>query len=126
MTKLPQIISKRVNIITGKEVPLGCCDEDYPRSSGRTTAIALKAISEAITKSGCVFVTDHEDYPTYCTEMSAKLLVGRIKFLLDKMGLDGFSVIIAHQGERRLNGSYVWGAKVQWSPIQEVYYDLRK
>ncbi|QGH45098.1 hypothetical protein [Ralstonia phage Reminis] len=126
MTKLPQTINKRFNIITGKEVPLGCCDEDYPRASGRTTAIALRAIADAMSPGGGVFVTDHDDYPTYCTEMSAKLLVGRIKHLLGKMELNGFSVTLTHQGARRNNGSYVWGAQVQWSPVQEVFYDLRK
>lgn len=125
MTKLPQTISKRVHILTGEEVPLGCISSNYPRASGRTTAISLKAISDAM-MHGSTFVTDHCDYPQYCTELGAKFLVGRIRGLIDSMGLVGFSVILTHNGDRRPNGSYVYGAKVQWSPVQEVFYDLRK
>lgn len=125
MTKLAQTISRRVHILTGEDIPLGCMSVNYPRATGRTTAISLKAISDAMV-FGSAFVTDHDDYPQYCTELGAKLLVGRIRGLIDSMGLVGFSVILTHNGIRRPNGSYVYGARVQWSPVQEVFYDLRK
>lgn len=48
MTKLPETISKRFNVITGKEVPLGCMEDGYPRGSGRTTLACLKAITIAM------------------------------------------------------------------------------
>lgn len=127
MTKLPETISKRFNVITGKEVPLGCIDPDYPRASGRTTAIALHAISEAMLAVGKrIHVTDHDDYPTYCTEMSAKLLVGRIRGLVKSLGIKGVTAELSHLGERRPNGSYVWGATVVFHLHEEVHYDLRK
>lgn len=126
MTKLPETISKRFNVITGKEVPLGCIDEDYPRASGRTTGIALRAISDTILTGVPVFVTDHDDYPSCFTEFSAKLLTGRIRALADAMGLNGIEVKTISTPQRRLNGSYVWGAQVSFHLHQEVKYDLRK
>ncbi|AID17686.1 hypothetical protein ECBP5_0032 [Escherichia phage ECBP5] len=126
MTKLPEIISRRFNVITGKEVPLGCMDEDYPRASGRTTGIALRAISDTILTGVPVFVTDHDDYPSCYTEHSAKLLAGRIRALAEQMNLNGIEVEAVSTPQRRLNGSYVWGAQVSFHLHQEVTYDLRK
>lgn len=119
MTKLPETISKRFNVITGKEVPLGCMVEDYPRASGRTTGIALRAISDTILSGVPVFVTCY-------TEFSAKLLTGRIRALADAMGFKGIEVKTISTPQRRLNGSYVWGAQVSFHLHQEVHYDLRK
>lgn len=126
MTKLPETISKCFNVITGKEVPSACMDEDYPRASGRTTGIALRAISDAILTGVPVFVTDHVDYPGWFTEFSAKLLTGRIRALADAMGLNGIEVKTISAPQRRLNGSDVWGAQVSFRLHQEVKYDLRK
>lgn len=126
MTKLPETISKRFNVITGKEVPLGCMDEDYPRASGRTTGIALRAISDTILSGVPVFVTDHDDYPSCYTEFSAKLLTGRIRALADAMGLKGIKVETVMNDLRKPAGACVWGAQVSFHLHQEVKYDLRK
>lgn len=126
MTKLPETISKRFNVITGKEVPLGCVDEDYPRASGRTTGIALRAISDAILEGVPVFVTDHADYPSCFTEVSAKLLTGRIRALADAMGLNGLEVMTVKNNPVNPTVKQVWGAQVSFHLYQEVKYDLRK
>lgn len=126
MTKLPETISKRFNVITGKEVPLGCMDEDYPRASGRTTGIALRAISDTILSGVPVFVTDHDDYPSCYTEFSAKLLTGRIRALAKAMGLNGIKVETVMNNLRKPAGACVWGAQVSFHLHQEVTYDLRK
>lgn len=126
MTKLPETISKRFNVITGKEVPLGCMDEDYPRASGRTTGIALRAISEAILTGVPVFVTDHEDYPSCYTNFSAKLLTGRIRALATAMGLNGIKVETVKINPNKATSVWVWGAQVSFHLHQEVTYDLRK
>lgn len=126
MTKLPETISKRFNVITGKEVPLGCMDEDYPRASGRTTGIALRAISDAILTGVPVFVTDHDDYPSCYTEYSAKLLTGRIRALATNMGLNGIKVETVKINPVKPTCEWVWGAQVSFHLHQEVTYDLRK
>lgn len=126
MTKLPETISKRFNVITGKEVPLGCTDEDYPSASGRTTGIALRAISDAILTGVPVFVTDHADYPSCFTEFSAKLLTGRIRALADAMGLKGLEVRTVKNNPINPAVKQVWGAQVSFHLHQEVTYDIRK
>lgn len=124
MTKLPETIIKRFNVITGKEVPLGRMDEDYPRASGRTTGIALRAISDAILTGVPVFVTDHDDYPSCYTESSANLLTGLIRSLAKAMGLNGIKVETVKINPRKT--TCVWGAQVSFHLHQEVTYDLRK
>lgn len=125
MTKVPETISKRFNVITGKEVPLGCMD-DYPHASGRTTGIALRAISDTILSGVPVFVTDHDDYPSCYTEFSAKLLTDRIRALVDAMGLRGIKVETVMNDLRKPAGARVWGAQVSFHLHQEFKYDLRK
>lgn len=126
MTNLPQTISKRVSIITGKEVPLGCVDLEYPRATGRTTAIALHSISTAM-KSGSYLAFDHNDYPACGTQGAATNLCNLILQIIDILGMEGFTVEVAHHPSAlRNNGSKYWGVLIQFSPYKEVFYDLRK
>lgn len=124
MTKLPETISKRFNVITGKEVPLGCMEDGYPRGSGRTTFACLKAITIAMEDGSC-FLTDHQDYPTCGTVEAATRLKNRAQDLVDDMGLQGFSF-----ETRKVNNcpysERSWGCLVKFSPYKEVHYDLRK
>lgn len=121
MTKLPETISKRFNVITGKEVPLGCMEDGYPRGSGRTTFACLKAITIAMEEGSC-FLTDHQDYPTCRSVEAATRLKNMAQDLVDGMGLCGFSF-----ETRKVSCSESsWGCLVTFSPYKEVHYDLRK
>ena len=126
MTKLPETINKRVNVFTGREVPIGCVDSDRPRCTGRTTAIALGAISIAM-KSGRYLAFDHDDYPSCFTQNAAGNLAIIIENTIKDLGFDGFTVEVAHHPDTfRNNGSKCWGVLIQFSPYKEVFYDLRK
>lgn len=125
MTKLPETISKRFNVITGKEVPLGCMEDGYPRGSGRTTFACLKAITIAMEDGSC-FLTDHQDYPTCGSHQAALHLCETAKLLVDKIGLQGFSFETKRVNDCSHLSERSWGCLVKFSPYKEVHYDLRK
>lgn len=125
MTKLPETISKRFNVITGKEVPLGCSEDDYPRGTGRTTFACLKAITIAMEEGSC-FLTDHQDYPTCWSVGAATRLKNRAQDLVDDMGLQGFYFETRKVNDRVPYSKSSWGCLVKFSPYKEVHYDLRK
>lgn len=120
MTKLPETISKRFNILTGKEVPLGCVDEMYPRCSGRTTSLALAAIAKAMTTGFPAFVSDHADYPNAHSITGARVMATTIECLINKLGFIGFKVKVV-EAPGGIHGAEVW-----FDLHQEVFYDLRK
>lgn len=130
MTKLPQTISKRVNILTGEECPLGTAPNE--RCSGRTLAIALRLLSEAMSsKHRNCFMTDHAGY----TRMHADQLRYEVLGFISQAQLDGFKVEVrtasSLRGVSGVSGILgynceVYGVYVTWDQIQEIFYDLRK
>lgn len=140
MTKLPETISKRVNVITGEEVPLGVVDPRYPRCSGRTTAIALQLIASALASKIAVS-SDHLDYESALTSNSADNLKHEVLGCINQLGLRGFTVSVIplskYIGFRKGNvtmlspdslcaDSRAFGVEVRFNLYQEVHYDLRK
>lgn len=120
MTNLPQTIKKTVNIITGLEVVPGTVDSS--RATGRTTAIILHGISEAIWKGSCR-IEDHCDYPAYSSHNAALNMCLLAEKLVKDMGLKGISVELSSYGHEKVR---TYGCLIQSNVIQEVFYDLRK
>lgn len=140
MTKLPETISKRINVVTGEEVPLGCVDPHYPRASGRTTAIALQLIASALARKVAVS-SDHLDYETAVTHNAADNLKHEVLGCIEQLGLRGFTVSVIplskYMGFRRGDvtmlspdnlcaDSKAYGVEVKLNLYKEVHYDLRK
>lgn len=139
MTKLPQTISKLVNIFTGKELPTGCkplrVGDGRSRCVGGTTAVALRLLSEA-QLNGAAFSFDHANYEASYSEMGARNLMATLKDVIYRLGYSGFSLSIRNYDQLRghvvvrnigtLPNPYSHGVLVEFNPIVEVHYDLRK
>ena len=138
MTKLPETISKRVSVFSGKEE----CDAlRHGRCVGGTTAIAMGLLSEAQMR-GASFGFDFDNYDTSKTEKGAANLLSQLKELVGMLGFEGFSFKIVSLHDTRgyrglghyllyndyshLNPERSFGVAVWFHPIVEVHYDLRK
>lgn len=130
MTKLQQTISKRVNILTGEECPLGTIPNE--RCSGRTLSIALSLLAGAMSSEfRHHFLIDHAgDERRHADNLRYEVLG-----LISQAKLMGFKVEVRStyslSGMKGLSGLYgysfeSYGVYVSWDQIQDVYYDLRK
>lgn len=135
MTKLPQTISKKINILTGREA--GDCSIPPDRCKGRTTAMALVLLGEA-QASGISFGFDYVGNNAFTKQM-ADHLRGTLEELVKKANLDGFTFKImmledfrGYKGyhnyvePERVHKDSDFGVAVFFNPIKEVIYDLRK
>lgn len=121
---IPTTITKRLNVYTGRECDFGT-EMDY-RASGRTTARVLLAIAEAM-NNGRAILKDHDDYVGASSLPIARNLVVLTKHRLVQMGLHGFKVTTV-TGGRGTEFPYTKGhaVLVEFSPVQEFVYELRK
>lgn len=139
MTKLPEIISKKVNVFNGCE--LGCIPKFQPanRCVGGTTAVALELLGKA-QLCGASFGFDYPNYEMPRSNIAASHLLSNLTELVDKLGFGGFTFkVMTVESTRGLKGIPTqqiastcvdprreYGVAVFFDPIVEVYYDLRK
>lgn len=138
MTKLPETISKRVSVFSGKSE-----DEAmrHGRCVGGTTTVALSLLAVAQSK-GAAFSFDFDNYENSRRKTAASHLMSHCQEIVDKLGYRGFTFRVCNlEGTRGLVGldhgrihcSYShlnpyesYGVLVTFNPIVEVHYDLRK
>lgn len=139
MTKLPETISKKVNVFNGCE--LGTVPKFQPanRCVGGTTAVALELLGKA-QLDGAAFGFDYSNYDMSRSFSGANQLLSNLTELVDKLGFDGFSFkVMTVESTRGLKGiptqaiastcvdaKREYGVAVFFDPIVEVFYDLRK
>ncbi len=140
MTKLPETISKKVNVFTGCEI--GSFPSQLPpdRCVGGTTAVALKLLGDA-QYSGVAFGFDFINYGSALGKSGANNLLAMLSELVTKLGFSGFTFKVMSvedtRGLRGINTQVIaesvavpshtaFGVAVFFDPIIEVVYDLRK
>lgn len=140
MTKLPETISKKVNVFNGCE--LGTYPLSQPkRCVGGTTAVALSVIGEAQLHGASVGF-DFDNYENSKGKAAAAHLMSNIEKLIKKLGFSGFTVkikkVVDCRGLRGFDYHSITGrfkpfelesaycVYVTFDPIVEVFYDLRK
>lgn len=143
MTNIPQTIKVHYNAFTGSEVREDCYGIiKGGRSSGRTTAGLLTCIALSLDIFGNTFYIDH----AMATKSIALHNRGLAKSLIKQLGLNGFKVSVRSIASLRgvsnyniiSNGSRIYGKVdsednanwfgvfIEFSPVVEVTYELRK
>lgn len=141
MTKLPQTISKKINIFTGCERGRYLPGHKQNRAVGGTTAVALSMLGCA-QLHGRSFGFDYDNYDNSKSEIGARNLLATLQKLVTDAGLLGFTFNIRWVGSLRgLRGidhfaitselkpfevDKAWGVVVEFDPYIKVDYDLRK
>ncbi len=141
MTKLPETISKKINVFNGCEVGTIPKFQPVNRCVGGTTAVALSVLGEAQLR-GASIGFDFDNYEESKGMIAATHLMSNIEGLIKKLGFRGFTVKVKKVTDcRGLRGfdyhsiacrfkpfelESAYCVYVTFDPIVEVFYDLRK
>lgn len=135
MTKLPQTISKYISVFSGEEVSDNCKRTASfimtGRRSGRTTSLLLRGLGIAVESRDGAIVVDHHTTTMRQAEHNAAIA----REIISALGFGGYKVTVKRFSD--LIGIFpivvgsvsepdLFCVHIEFYPIVEVHYDLRK